>query len=58
MRHSWFLTYASALDAVCNEICIDDPDRVPQCRRHGQYYAESIAPIPSTNPADTANDSR
>jgi hypothetical protein len=58
MRHSWFVTYVSALDAVCIEICIDNLRRVPQCRRKGQYYMESIAPIPSANPAATADDSR
>jgi hypothetical protein len=58
MRHSWFVTYVSALDAVCSEICIDNLRRVPQCRREGQYYVESIAPMLSANPAATACDSR
>jgi hypothetical protein len=58
MRHSWFVTYISALDAVCSEICIDRLPCVRQCRREGQNYAESVAPMSSAKTAAAAGDSR
>jgi hypothetical protein len=58
MRHSWFVTYVSALDAVCSEICIDSLLRVRGCRRERQNYVESVAPMSSAKTAAAAGDSR